>query len=344
MHWIDWLFIAIPFVLVCVIAIFTRRYIHGVSDFLSAGRLAGRYLVANAESTANVGAISIVALFEMLYKAGTTVQWWQSIKPPLWIFITGTGYIIYRYRETRAMTMQQFLEMRYSRRFRIFMGILAWISGLMNFGLFPVVTAKFFVIFLSFPPVLHPFSWLAVPTYILVMTLLISANLFFVTLGGQLTAMVVDCVEGLISGIMLLALMIGVCYVFSWRQMATAMTSAPPGHSLVNPFDAFKTPNFNITYVLLGLVTGIYGYMAWQGNSGFNSSALNPQEAKMGKVLGQWRMFARGCSLTLLAFGAVTFMHHPDFLAGAASVTAEVESVKKQIPPSQSVVSIAIRE
>jgi SSS family solute:Na+ symporter len=344
MHWIDWLFIAIPFVLVCVIAVYTRRYIHGVSDFLSAGRLAGRYLVASAESTANVGAISIIALFEMLYKAGTTVGWWQSIKPPLWIFITGTGYIIYRFRETRSMTMAQFLEMRYSRSFRIFMGILAWISGLMNFGLFPVVTAKFFVIFLSFPLVVHPFGSLAVPTYILIMTLLISANLFFVTLGGQLTAMVVDCVEGLISGIMLVALMIGVCYVFSWRQMATAMTSMPPGHSLINPFDAFKTQDFNITYVLLGLVSGIYGYMAWQGNSGFNSSALNPQEAKMGKVLGQWRMFARSCSLTLLAFGAVTYMHHPSFLAGAASVNAEVASVAKQIPPSQSVVPIAIRD
>ncbi len=145
------------------------------------------------------------------------------------------------------------------------------------------------------------------------MALLISANLFFVTLGGQLTAMVVDCVEGLISGLMLLALMIGVCYVFKWNQMATAMTSMPPGHSLINPFDAFKTQDFNIVYVLLGLVSGIYGYMAWQGNSGFNSSAFNPQEAKMGKVLGQWRMFARSCSLTLLAFGAMTYMHHPSF-------------------------------
>jgi solute:Na+ symporter, SSS family len=344
MYWIDWLFIAIPFVLVCAIAILTRRYVRGVSDFLSAGRIAGRYLVANAESTANVGAISIIALFEMLYKAGTTVGWWQSLKPPLWIFITGAGYIVYRFRETRAMTMAQFLEMRYSRSFRIFMGILAWISGLMNFGLFPVVTAKFFVIFLSFPLVLHPVSGLTVPTYILIMTLLISANLFFVTLGGQLTAMVVDCVEGLISGVMLVALMVGVCYVFKWKQMATALTSEPPGHSLINPFDAYKIPDFNIVYVLLGLVTGIYGYMAWQGSSGFNSSALNPQEAKMGKVLGQWRMFARSCSLTLLAFGALTFIHHPSFMAGAASVQAEVASVSRQIPASQSIVPIAIRD
>jgi solute:Na+ symporter, SSS family len=343
MYWIDWLLVAVPLMFVCLIAVFTRRYIRGVSDFLSAGRLAGRYLVANAEGTANFGAISIIALFEMLYKAGTTVGWWQSIKPPIWILIAGTGYIIYRFRETRAMTMAQFLEMRYSRSFRIFMGALAWVSGLMNFGLFPVITAKFFVIFLSLPLVLHPNNSLTLPTYVPIMMLLIGANLFFVTLGGQLTAMVVDCVEGLISGVMLLGLMVAVFYVFSWRQMATAMTSMPEGHSLINPFDAFKTHDFNLTYVVLGLFTNIYGYMAWQGNSGFNSSALNPHEAKMGKVLGQWRTFARNLSLTLLVFGALAYMNHPSFLSGAASVHAEVAAVSQQLPATQSIVPIAIR-
>lgn len=344
MYWIDWLLVAIPLVLVCGIAIVTRRYIRSVSDFLAAGRVAGRYLVANAESSANVGAIAIVALFEMLYKAGTTVGWWQSLKTPLWLFMTGAGYIVYRYRETRALTMAQFLEMRYSRRFRILMGILAWISGLVNFGLFPVVTAKFFVIFLSFPLVVHPIGGLAIPTYVIIMGLLIGANLFFVTLGGQLTAIVVDCVEGLISGVMLIILMAAVCYVFKWPQMATALTSQPPGHSLINPFDAAKIPDFNITYVFISLVTGVYGYMAWQGNSAFNASAFSPQEARMGKILGQWRNFARNCALTILAFGALTFMYHPHFLAGAASVNAEVASVSKQIPSSQSVIPIAIRD
>jgi SSS family solute:Na+ symporter len=343
MQWIDWLLIAVPFALVTAIAVATRRYIRGVSDFLAAGRVAGRYLVANAESTANVGAIAIVASFEVLYQAGTTTGWWQSLKTPLWLVMTGTGYIIYRYRETRALTMAQFLEMRYSRRFRIFMGILAWISGLLNFGIFPVVTAKFFVIFLSLPLLVHPLGGLTVPTYVILMALLIGANLFFVTLGGQLTAMVVDCVEGLISGVMLVALMFGVTYAFRWREIATAMTSQPPGHSLINPFDAFKIPDFNIVYVMLSLVTGVYGYMAWQGNSGFNAAALSPQEAKMGKILGQWKNFARNSALTVLALGALTYMHHPAFFSGAADVQAEVSSVARQIRPSQAVVPIAMR-
>ena len=70
---------------------------------------------------------------------------------------------------------------------------------------------------------------------------------------------------------------------------------------------------------------------------------LKSPGTKMGKVLGQWRMFARNCSLTLLVFRALTYMHHPNFLGGAASVNAEVASVTKQIRQSQSIAPIAIR-
>lgn len=343
MHWIDWLFIAVPFAAVCVVAIATRRYVRGVAEFLAAGRSAGRYLVANAEGTAAMGAITIIATFELLYRAGTTVGWWQSIQTPVWIFLTIGGFVAYRYRETRALTMAQFFEMRYSRRFRVFMGSLAWIAGLINYGIFPVVSAKFFVTFLSMPLTLH-LAGFELPTYVIVMAVLISLNVFFITLGGQLTAMVTDCIEGLISGVMLVALMIGVCCAFSLKQMATALTSRPPGQSLINPFDAGSIADFNIWFVVIGILGGVYSYMAWQGNSGFNASAASPHEAKMGRILGQWRAYARASAITLLAIGALTYMHHPDFAAGAAKVNAETTALAGQLPPSQSVVPVALRE
>ncbi len=343
MNWIDWTLICVPVGIVVLVAWHVRRYVRSVSDFLAAGRVAGRYLVANAEGTAAMGAITIVATFELLYRAGTTVGWWQTIQTPVWIFLTVGGFVVYRYRETRAMTMAQFLEMRYSRRFRVFMGSVAWIAGLVNYGIFPVVSAKFFATFLALPPVIN-LGAVAIPTYVLIMAVLISANVFFVTLGGQLIAMVTDCIEGLIGGLMLLALMIGVCYVFTWQQMATALTSRPVGESLINPFDAGQISDFNIWFVIIGILSGIYSYMAWQGNSGFNASAASPHEAKMGRILGQWRAYARASAITLLGIGALTYMHHPDFAAGAQKVTAEVQAVSSQMPASQAVVPVAVRE
>ena len=57
MHTIDWLIFTIPFAFVCGLAYITRRYVRSVVDFLAAGRVAGRYLVANAEGAAAMGAM-----------------------------------------------------------------------------------------------------------------------------------------------------------------------------------------------------------------------------------------------------------------------------------------------
>ena len=43
---IDWLIVIIPTVLIVGVGIYSRRYIKGVADFLSAGRVAGRYVIS----------------------------------------------------------------------------------------------------------------------------------------------------------------------------------------------------------------------------------------------------------------------------------------------------------
>jgi SSS family solute:Na+ symporter len=78
---------------------------------------------------------------------------------------------------------------------------------------------------------------------------------------------------------------------------------------------------------LIGLFTGVYSYMAWQGNQGFNASALNPHEARMGRILGQWRGYASTVMVTLLALCAYVFMHHPDFAGTAGVIQSRVAAI-----------------
>jgi SSS family solute:Na+ symporter len=70
MHWIDWIIALSPLVIVTCIGLHAQRYVKGVVDFLAAGRVAGRYVIAVAIGVAAYGLISLVGLFESYYKVG----------------------------------------------------------------------------------------------------------------------------------------------------------------------------------------------------------------------------------------------------------------------------------
>ena len=48
MHSIDWIFASVPVLIAFIIGVYTRRYVKSVADFMSGGRMAGRYILAVA--------------------------------------------------------------------------------------------------------------------------------------------------------------------------------------------------------------------------------------------------------------------------------------------------------
>ena len=74
MHWIDWAILLGLLAFLTVMAIYTKQFLKSVADFLAANRAAGRYLIAIAQGEAGWGALTIIAVFEMFYRAGFTVE------------------------------------------------------------------------------------------------------------------------------------------------------------------------------------------------------------------------------------------------------------------------------
>ena len=319
----DWAIVAIPLVTMFIVILKTSKYAKSVADFMAASRSAGRYLICNSRGEAAFGAISAVAIFEMMYQSGFTLSWWGNLGVPIGLFIALTGFVIYRYRETRAMTLAQFFEVRYSKSFRIFSGMVGFLSGVVNFGIFPIVSASFLVRFCGLPESFHLVG-IAVPTIPIVMAMGLCVSLTMTLTGGQLTVMVTDCLLGLISGVFYLIVAFALISIFDWSQIFQALSNQPPGQSLINPFDSSGVKSFNIWYVLIGMFGTIYGTMCWQGGHAFNSSAANPHEAKMGGILGGWRGFSLSVMMTLLGICAYTYLNHPDFAAGASAVNGSL--------------------
>ncbi len=341
MSLLDWMiFFATP-VVVFIISLQTRRYIVGVADFLASRRAGGRYLLSLAGGTASMGAISAVAMFQMFYKAGTAINWWGNIALPLSMIMTVTGFVYYRYRETRVLTMGQFFEVRYSHNFRIFMGLTMVISGVLNYAIFPAVGAHFFIYYCHLPHVLH-FGPVPVRTFPLFMACELTFALYTVLLGGQLQGMLTDCIEGLISGVLFLVVAGAILTKFSFHQMYVGMDSGPPGKSLLNPFDMGGQHNFNVLYVVIGLVSGVYGAMSWQGNQGFNAAPANAHEAKMAGILGNWRGISRTLVFLLLGIAGVTYLNNPQFAPQAAVVRAQLSHITNPAIRSQEQIPLAL--
>ena len=142
---LDWGILILFALGLLVAALYTRPHAGSVSGFLAANRCAGRYLIAVAYGMAQLGVISLVWFWQQYYKVGFTSIWWGFMENPAMILIALSGWVVYRFRQTRALTMAQFFEIRYSRRFRVFAGLVAFLSGIINYGIFPAVAARFFI-------------------------------------------------------------------------------------------------------------------------------------------------------------------------------------------------------
>ncbi len=76
MQLLDWVLVSIPLITILVICLYTRRYMQSVSDFLSGGRFAGRYLLAVSRGEMAAGAVVFVVAFDVMVNAGCPMWVW----------------------------------------------------------------------------------------------------------------------------------------------------------------------------------------------------------------------------------------------------------------------------
>ncbi len=319
--WFDWSIIIALFILMLGMVFLSKTLMKSVSDFLATGRTGGRYIISMFHGTAALGAITVVGALEQNFNAGFNSRWWEMPTAVILVTISVTGWVVYRFRQTRALTMAQFFEMRYSRSFRIFAGILAFLSGIVNMIIFPAVSAKFFIYFCGIPEIGHLGSYSV--TYILTTAVMVLVPLYFIFTGGHIAVMFTDFIQGVFVNIVFVIIVILLLYKVGWTDIGEAVKAAPAGKSLINPFDASEVQDFNPWFFFIGMFGLIYTKLSWQGNSSFNIAAKSAHEAKMADVLTNWRLVPQwGLFLMIVPIIAYTVFHHENYKAIADSINA----------------------
>jgi Na+/proline symporter len=59
---------------------YSKKYVHSVTDFLSAGRVCGRYVICASDVANTLSIITLAAYVEAQYKCGFALGFWMTIK------------------------------------------------------------------------------------------------------------------------------------------------------------------------------------------------------------------------------------------------------------------------
>jgi len=338
---IDLMIIVVFAVSLLAVAIYAKRFNKSVADFLVANRCAGRYLLTINNLMTAISALSVVAMFEMYYKGGFCANWWSNLCMPVALLAMVSGWINYRFRETRAITMAQFYEIRYSRNLRVVCGIMSWLAGMLNIGLFPAVAAKFFMYFCGLPETFTVLG-VTVSTFVAIMIIELVVAVCFTFLGGLVVVVMTNFIQGVLSSAVILVIVIFLLFFFDWDQIVTAMAVAPDNASLVHPYKTSNVEGFNMAFFLMSVWFVFYSTGVSQTGQTFVAAAKNAHEAKMAGIIGVWRGITFAMMVLSVAVCAYTFMHHPDFASKSEIVTESLSSIPDPQIQKQAIVTLVL--
>lgn len=115
MHWLDWIVIALYFVLIGWVAWWYGRHQRDSIDYFLAGRNAGWVVIGASIFTSNIGSEHIVGLAGQGAATGMAMAHWEL---HAWCLIVLAGLFVPFYYKSGVQTIPEFLEKRFSARTR----------------------------------------------------------------------------------------------------------------------------------------------------------------------------------------------------------------------------------
>ena len=299
----------VPMLFVLGMGFYSTRYIRGVSDYLAAGRLAGRYVISVGDLAGGLAVISLIGYVEARYKTGFAMSFWETILLPLGTVMSLSGFVSYRLRETRVLSLGQFLEMRYKRALRFYASALRSIAELLANCMCPALAARFMIYYIGLPTTFSCFG-VRVPTFLVLTFIMIGACVLICCLGGCLSLLITDTIQGFFCYPLLIIFTIFIAVRFSWNDVIVpVMSDRVPTESFLNPYDISGLRDFNMFALIVTIYASIMNRGIWFG-TGSHVAGRSPHEQKMAGIMGTWRSMFGNILYILLVIMVIAVLNH----------------------------------
>jgi SSS family solute:Na+ symporter len=265
---IDWIIVMVYICIPVVIGVMVKKYVRQLSDFIVAGRSLRLFIAIATLTGTELGLVTVMYNSELGFKHGLSAFHIGLIETVCILAIGITGFIVYKLRQLRIMTIPEFYEIRFGKNVRIIGGILLTLGGILNMGLFLQAGARFMMGVTGYS---HPAGLKLFMSVMLIMVLV------YTVLGGMISVVLNDFLQfvvlsiGMLIGSYFAVKAIGLNNLFKAPAAADA-------NSWFNPLA--EGSGFGSIYVLFMVVLTFSAGALWQSGTLRALAAKTPRVAK----------------------------------------------------------------
>lgn len=265
-NFLDWTILIVYLLLTMAFGFWVKRYVEDLSGYLVAGRRIKVFLGVATFAATEIGIITFMYFGELGYVSGFSCFIIGLLAMLAYMFVGKTGFIIAALRRHEVMTIPEFYELRYTRSVRLLGGIILFLGGVLNMGIF----LKFDGIFLS---EVIGFGPQAVALIMVVMVIVVVA---YTILGGMFSVVVTDYIQFVVLTLGMLVATVAVLIKVDLTRIAAVVTEQY-GEAGVNPL---VNQRFGWTFIVWILITSVAAGALWQPGTSKALASESPEVAR----------------------------------------------------------------
>lgn len=270
---LDWIIVSVYICIPVVIGLIVRKYIRQLSDFIVAGRSLKLFLAIATLTGTELGLVTVMYNSELGFKHGFSAFHVGIIETFCILAIGLTGFIVYKLRQLRVMTIPEFYEKRFGRNVRIVGGILLSLGGILNMGLFLQAGARFMMGITGYS---NPAGLKIFMSVMLIMVLV------YTVAGGMVSVVLNDFMQ---FAVLSIGMLIGSYFVITkigWDNLFRAPDTVD-SMAWFNPLA--EGSGFGSIYVIFMVILTFSAGALWQSGT---LRALSAKTPKIAKQLYAW--------------------------------------------------------
>jgi len=241
---IDAIIIALYLCLTVFVGLKAKKYIESSESYFVAGRKVKLALGVATLIATEIGTVTFMYVAEFGFTMGFSAFIVGILGMVGFLIIGYSGFIVTGLRKLKIMTIPEFYEIKYNKNVRVLGGIILFMSGILNMGIF----LKFDALFLSETMGFGPDALLFIMIVILVIVI------SYTILGGMLSVVITDFLQFVILSISMLVVTIIIFSQISFFDISKVVTENY-GAGGVNPFKNFKMGWFFIGWTVIANFT-----------------------------------------------------------------------------------------